>query len=449
VSGGRRTTGDEALRSDGALAELLDDLAPLARRFADEGHRLYLVGGVVRDVMVGRRRSTDDVDLTTDAPPEVIRRLVAPAARALWTQGERFGTIGARIGERAVEITTHRAESYDPGSRKPVAVAFGRDLTVDLSRRDFTINAMALTVPAGELVDPFDGAGDLAARQLRTPLDPEVSFSDDPLRMLRAARFIARFDLQPRPELVQAMAAMGDRLAIVSVERIHDELERLLVLPRPAAGLHLLVATGLLARIAPEVAAAATLDPRFGDRPRWSVGVDAAARAETLPARRALLLWPAAQDPDSGPVSELTRRLRYSAEAQRETAHLVGAFVGVLDGVHDAPATVRRLAVDLAGHLDGFWDALAALRALISVPALAADLDALRWAGEQLGSSGELDRLDPPLDGRAVMEHLGCGPGPVVGEALEVLQSRIVAGGPLDEAQARAELSRWWADRRA
>jgi len=227
------------------LAAVVAAVAPLAERFASAGHRLYLVGGIVRDQWLDQvLGDSADIDLTTDAGPQVVKELVADLATAVWTQGERFGTIGLRHQGHAVEITTHRAETYDAGSRKP-EVVFGDDVGVDLSRRDFTVNAMAIEVPGGDLVDPWGGATDLEARVLRTPLTPEISFSDDPLRMVRAARFSARFDLEPTPELIAAATELRERLRIVAIERIGDELERLFGLPDPERGIRFLVDTGL------------------------------------------------------------------------------------------------------------------------------------------------------------------------------------------------------------
>lgn len=225
-------------------------MAPVAQRFRDAGHRLYLVGGTVRDLLMSSGSLDDsatmDFDATTTARPAEIKTLISGLADAVWTQGERFGTIGMKIGERAYEITTHRAEAYSPDSRKP-DVAFGDSIETDLSRRDFTINAMALelTSDAPELVDPFGGMADLVGRVLRTPLSPEESFNDDPLRMMRAARFISQLKVTPDDALVAAVRAMASRLEIVSMERIHHELDKLLVTDSPTAGLWFLMDTGL------------------------------------------------------------------------------------------------------------------------------------------------------------------------------------------------------------
>ncbi len=243
------------------LRPIIDESAELAALFAAAGRRLYLVGGTVRDAIdarTDRRRSasTDDIDLTTDARPEQIESLIAGWADAVWLQGRKFGTIGALKAGRRFEITTHRAEVYQNSSRKP-DVLFGTDITADLSRRDFTVNAMALSIPELELHDPFDGIGDLAAGRLKTPLDPEVSFSDDPLRMMRAARFISGHSLEPVPELVAAVSSMHHRLSIVSPERVRDELDRLMVVEDPSAGLWFLVQTGLAGQFLPELPALA------------------------------------------------------------------------------------------------------------------------------------------------------------------------------------------------
>ncbi len=235
---------------------LREATAELAQRFAALGHRVYLVGGSVRDALLATNRESPplgDVDLTTDARPDEIEGVLRGWADAVWTQGERFGTIGARRGDQIYEITTHRAEAYVPDSRKP-EVVFGDDLETDLSRRDFTINAMALQLPDMTLVDPFDGIADLAAGRLRTPLDPEVSFRDDPLRMLRAARFLAAYRLQPDPALVEAVRRGHERLGIVSAERIRDELDKLvMVAESPSIGLRFIVETGLAQEFLPEL----------------------------------------------------------------------------------------------------------------------------------------------------------------------------------------------------
>ena len=200
-------------------------------RLAEAGHECFLVGGTVRDALLGERAPDADVDLATDARPDVIEQIVRPWADHVWLQGQRFGTVGCEKSGVKMEITTYRGEVYRPESRKP-EVTYSDDIETDLSRRDFTVNAMALALGEPRLIDPHGGATDLAARVLRTPLSPEVSFSDDPLRMLRAARFVAAYGLVPVPELVAAIEALRHRLEIVSTERIRDELAPALG-PRP------------------------------------------------------------------------------------------------------------------------------------------------------------------------------------------------------------------------
>ncbi|HEY5252671.1 MAG TPA: HDIG domain-containing metalloprotein, partial [Acidimicrobiales bacterium] len=237
---------------------LVDATSDLATRFDKAGYQLYVVGGSVRDVFCSDEPTADsDIDLTTDAVPDEIEKIVSGWADAVWLQGKKWGTVGVRKAGRTIEITTHRAEAYRPDSRKP-DVVFGDSIEVDLSRRDFTVNAMALRLGSSlEIIDPYDGLADLAAGRLRTPLDPEVSFSDDPLRMLRAARFIAGLGLKPDEALVAAVGALHDRLAIVSAERIRDELGKLLVVACPSPGLWFVVETGLAEEFLPELPALA------------------------------------------------------------------------------------------------------------------------------------------------------------------------------------------------
>ncbi len=236
------------------LARIAPVTEELGRRFAEAGEEIALVGGPVRDAMLGRLHN--DLDFTTSARPEVTEKLVKGWAEATWDIGRDFGTIGCRRGEWQVEITTYRSEAYDPESRKPV-VQYGDSLVGDLARRDFTVNAMALSLPEQHLEDPFGGIVDLAHQVLRTPGRPEDSFSDDPLRMMRAARFAAQLGFTVAPEVQEAMAGMADRISIVSAERVRDELVKLLLARDPVRGLRLLVETGLAEQVLPELPALA------------------------------------------------------------------------------------------------------------------------------------------------------------------------------------------------
>jgi poly(A) polymerase len=439
-----------AFFSSARFAAVAAELAPLAERFAAAGHRLYLVGGSVRDLVAGDDRPQFDLDATTPALPAEIKRLLQGWADAIWTQGERFGTIGAMKRtmvdeadtdpvERIFEITTHRAEAYRGDSRKP-EVAFSDDVVADLSRRDFTVNAMAIEMTAASptLVDPFHGADDLAARVLRTPLTPHESFSDDPLRMLRAARFVARYGLRPVDDLVAAVRSMGERLEIVSDERIRDELDKLLVGPVPEVGLRFVVSTGLAPHALPELT-----------DPTSSVGV--AAPLDTVaavPHGHRWARWAAVfvrTDPDA--VRHRMRTLRASTADVESVTQLVEvhhALVARL--VSDEPwrdGEIRRLA-HRAGPLLG--------EVLVLAEASTTDDDRrtrLTDLGERvrlLASREDLGALRPELDGAEVMRALGLPPGRQVGEAMAFLLELRLDGGPIGRDAARHLLTEWWTD---
>ena len=241
---------DAQRRAVGELMRVAPVADDLGRRFEAAGHHLALVGGSVRDALLGRLGN--DLDFTTDARPEVVQGLLRGWADSQWDVGIAFGTVGALKDDYTIEITTYRAESYDRTSRKP-DVTYGDTLEGDLVRRDFTVNAMAVRLPGTTFVDPHDGLADLARGVLRTPGTPESSFSDDPLRMMRAARFAAQLGFAVAPEVVEAMTAMAERITIVSAERVRDELVKLMLAPNPRAGLALLVDTGLADHVLPEL----------------------------------------------------------------------------------------------------------------------------------------------------------------------------------------------------
>lgn len=403
----------------------------LAGAFAAAGHRLYLVGGVVRDLMLGSLTTHDDIDLTTDAHPPGIKALLAPLATDVWSQGERFGTIGARVRGRAVEVTTHRAEAYDPASRKPV-VSFGHSIVDDLSRRDFTINAMAVALPDRELLDPYGGAADLGSGRLRTPLSPAESFGDDPLRMLRAARFLPRFDLDPEPGLEAAAAELAPRLSIVSVERVRDELERLLAVAQPARGLAFLHRTGLLGRAVPALAAL--------DEAARAEACELAAAPGSPRVRRAGLLGPL------GPVAAgpALAALRYPNAEAEATRRLLSAVPAVLDpptGGRSLDETVRRVVDQVGLALMGDLEQLAANIAAVSAAGgPSPDGPAFFHRFHQLAGQEDLADFTPPVDGRRVMQELGLPPGPAVGRALHHLRQHRLADGPMTAEEALALL---------
>jgi poly(A) polymerase len=475
------------------LSPVLRELEPLARRFRDAGHRVYLVGGTVRDLFVAEGRQDFDLDLTTDARPPEIKRCLEGWADAVWTQGERFGTIGAqRIDgerERIYEITTFRAEAYTDDSRKP-HVVFADEIDADLSRRDFTVNAMALELTDNAtptLIDPFGGAVDLATKTLRTPLGPDVSFSDDPLRMLRAARFIAGYQLEPTAELVAAVRDMAERLEIVSPERIRDELDKLIVVDHPSAGLWFLVETGLADQFLPELPAMRLEhDPihRHKDVLTHSIAVvenvrplreyPAIAAGEHEPfdfriTRLAALFHDIGKPRTRGYLegkgttfhhhdavgARMTRKrmnaLRYSNDDVAAVTELVALhlrFHTYSMGWSDS--AVRRYVRDagsLLRELNVLTRSDCTTRNAKKAARLSRRMDELEDRIAELEAAEELAALRPELDGNAVMDQLGLRPGRDVGEAMRFLMDIRLDEGLLGEEAVRARLDEWWAQR--
>lgn len=447
---------------------VLDESAPVAERFVDAGKRIYLVGGIVRDLLLGRESRDPDFDFTTDARPEETKAILDGFADAVWDQGERFGTIGAKVAGRTVEITTHRAEAYRPDSRKP-EVEFSEEIEADLSRRDFTVNAMALSLPEPVLVDPFGGADDLAAGRLRTPAGPEASFSDDPLRMMRAARFVAGYGLTPEDGLVEAVVAMADRIEIVAAERIRDELDKLLVVDDPSAGLWFLVDTGLADRFLPELSKMRLeQDPihRHKDVLAHSIAVTANTRPERI-VRLAALLHDIGK-PRTRSIGEhgvsfhhhevvgarMARKrltaLRYSNDDIESIVRLVELhlrFHTYKMGWTDS--AVRRFVRDAGPELDRLIELTrcdCTTRNARKARALAQRMDELEARIAELQEQEELASIRADLDGRQVMDQLGVEPGPVVGKAMQFLLELRLEEGPLGEDEARRRLDRWWAD---
>jgi len=454
------------------LRPVLERARPLAERFEEAGFGLYLVGGVVRDLLLGRELGPGrDIDLTTDARPADTKRIVKGWAESVWTQGERFGTIGCRRDGWDYEITTHRAEAYDPDSRKP-RVEFAAAIDADLSRRDFTVNAMALALPEPELIDPFGGATDLAAGRLRTPLSPEASFSDDPLRMLRAARFLAGYGLEPEPELTAAVTAMADRLDIVSAERIRDEFDKLVVVDDPSAGLWFLVDTGLIDRFLPEFSRMRLeQDPihRHKDVLTHTIAVVAKTRPERLVRLAALyhdVGKPRTRAIGDGGVSfhhhevvgarmtrDRMRALKYSSDDVEAVSRLV--FLHLRFHTYKmgwTDAAVRRFvrdAGDLLPELIELTRCDCTTRNERKARALARRMDELEARIAELQASEELAAIRPDLDGNQVMARLGLSPGRDVGAALEFLLELRLEEGPLGEEEAGRRLDEWWALRRS
>ncbi|MFE7630869.1 CCA tRNA nucleotidyltransferase [Kocuria sp. NPDC057446] len=452
----------------------------LGRRFSAAGHELSLVGGPVRDLFLGRPAL--DLDFTTDATPDETLAVVSGWADAVWEIGRAFGTIGMRRGDVQLEVTTYRAEAYDADSRKP-QVAFGDSLEDDLFRRDFTINAMALRLPGLELVDPHGGIQDLHARSLRTPGAPEDSFSDDPLRMMRAARFASQLDVEVAPEVQAAMTGMAERIAIVSAERVRDELVKLVCGRRPRRGVDLLVSTGLAGFVLPEVPALQLETDehhRHKDVYQHSLTVmEQAAALESGPEgpvpgpdfalRFAALMHDVGKPAtrrfeDSGAVSfrhhevvgaKLTAKRMRALRFDNDTIRTVGRLVELhmrFYGYGDAEWTdsaVRRYVRD-AGEclqrLHRLTRADVTSRNRRKVARLAAAYDDLEARIEELSAREELDAVRPELDGERIMAVLGIPPGPAVGRAYKFLLDLRLDEGELGPEEAERRLRAWAAD---
>jgi len=464
-----------------AVSELLR-AAPVAlelgRRFDAAGFALALVGGSVRDAMLGRLGT--DLDFTTDARPDDVLVLVRGWADAVWDVGIAFGTVGARKGGWDLEITTYRAEAYDRDSRKP-DVAYGSSLEDDLQRRDFRVNAMAVALPALAFVDPFEGMTDLAAGVLRTPGRPEDSFDDDPLRMLRAARFASQLGFRVAPEVARAMAAMAERLSIVSAERVQTELTKLVLGQQPRAGLEVLVRTGLAAYVLPELPALALeIDEHHRHKDVYehtlTVLEQAIALEPTLPEggpdlvlRLAALLHDIGKPKtrafeDDGKVSfhfhevvgarmarARLKALRYDKSTVEDVSRLVELhlrFHGYAEGAWTDSA-VRRYVRDagpLLERLHALTRSDCTTRNRTKAARLQRAYDSLVTRIEQLRAQEEIDAIRPDLDGTEIMAVLGIPPGPVVGKAYKYLLELRLDRGPVAKDEAEAELRRWYAE---
>lgn len=476
------TTADDDQRRQleqlGRLVDVHPEARELGEAFADAGHELFLVGGSVRDTLRSWRRQPD-LDFATSARPEETEKVLRAWADTVWDTGARFGTISARRGDRQIEITTYRAEEYEAGSRHP-DVTFGEDVEGDLSRRDFTINAMAVRVPDFAFVDPFGGLRDLRDGILRTPIDAERSFGDDPLRMFRLARFVATLGLVPDPAAERAATAMAGAITTISAERVRDELNKLLAGARPSAGIDLLVRTGLAAHVLPEVDRLTTcVDPQQRHKDVYAhtlavvdncVALDEAAANEPDVVLRLAALLHDIGKPDTrrihddgtvtfhhhevvGARSARTRLkdLRYETRTVDDVVELVRLhlrFHTYKMGWNDS--AVRRYVRD-AGHLLERLNAMT--RADVTTAnrrrarRIAARMDELEERIEELRTQEELDRIRPALDGHQIMDHLGLDPGPLVGEAWNHLLELRLERGPLSDEEAYAELDRWASER--
>ncbi len=459
------------------------ELARLSELFGAAGHELSLVGGPVRDAFLGRE--VTDLDLTTDATPDETLAIVNPAADAVWEIGREFGTIGARFGKHTVEITTYRRDAYDGETRRP-DVEFGDDLESDLIRRDFTINAMALRMPDAEhpqprLVDPTGGVDDLLARTLRTPSAPEVSFGDDPLRMLRAARFAAQLGFVLEPAALASARALADRLTIVSAERIGAEIAKLMLAPDPVAGIRLLVDSGSAQQVLPEIPALRLeIDEHAHHKDVYEHSLTALNRAIELEATRghapnlvlrlAVLLHdigkPATRVIEPGGVvtfhhhdvlgaklaAKRLRALRFDNDTVKAVAELIRLhlrFFGYAGGAWSDSA-VRRYVRDAGPLLE--WLHILSRSDVTTRNRRKADelefaYDDLEERIVTLAAEEELAAIRPDLDGEDIMRILGMRPGREVGEAYRFLLEERLEDGPLGADEAERRLREWWSTR--
>lgn len=457
-----------------AVAELLR-VSPVAdelgRRFASAGHELHLVGGSVRDALLGRLG--DDLDFCTDAQPDETLRIVRGWAEAIWETGREFGTIGVQRDGLRLEITTFRAEVYDQVSRNPV-VQYGTSLAEDLKRRDFTVNAMAVSLPEHRFTDPHGGLADLAAKVVRTPAAPEESFRDDPLRMLRAARFAAQLRFAVHPDVRAAMVRMAADLDRITAERIRDEFTKLLCGADPVAGLRLLVDTGLAERFLPELTGLKLeIDEHAQHKDVYEHTLTVVRNAVSYEEdgcdfilRMAALMHdvgkPATKAVGSdGRVSfhhhevvgaRMTKARMKALRFPRETTTKVTALVALHLRFYGygrgewTDSAVRRYvtdAGDLLARLHKLTRSDCTTRNRRKAAGLAADYDALEERIARLAAEEDLARVRPDLDGNAIMALLGVPPGPVVGQAWKHLKEVRLERGPLGRDEAEAELLRW------
>lgn len=456
--------------------------ATLAAAFDSAGHELALVGGPVRDAFLGR--TSGDLDFTTDARPDRILELVTPLASAVWDVGRDFGTIAARVSGQTVEITTYRADSYDQVSRKP-EVEFGDTLEGDLVRRDFTVNAMAVRLPGLVLVDPSGGFDDLLAGILRTPTTPEISFGDDPLRMMRAARFTSQLGMHVDGETFDAMIDMSERITNISAERVNEELSKLLRTERPRAGLELLVETGIADHVLPELPALRLeSDEHHHHKDVYEHSLTVLDQAITLERVR---------HPDDGPDLVLrlaallhdigkpaTRRFESGGQVSFHHHDVVGAKLAKKrlralrydNATIDEVARLIELHLRFFGYTDGAWTDSAVRRYVRDAGPLLERLhiltrsdvttrnkrkaerlafayDDLEKRISELAEQEELAAVRPDLDGAQIMRILGIAPGPDVGAAYRFLLERRLDLGPQSEDEATEALLEWWRTRQS
>jgi poly(A) polymerase len=449
-----------------ALADLLADgsaVMKLAQRFTAASHQLYLVGGPVRDAFLSRPHR--DLDFATDATPDQTLEIVKPVASAVWLQGVDFGTVGVQIEGFHMEITTFRTEKYEPESRHP-KVHFESDIETDLSRRDFTINAMAVRLPDKEPIDPFGGSADLSARLIRTPIDPKASFTDDPLRMLRAFRFASELNFHIDQGVLDAIAELKELIGTVSAERIRDELVRLVCGKAPAQALRLADQTGLTDLFLPELSELKLeQDPVHRHKDVFAHTLAVLERTDPIPELRLAALLHDVGKPKTRHIApdgvsfhhheivgaEMAAARLRALRFPNETVDTVSELIRLHHRFHTyrlgwTDSAVRRYVRD-AGPLLGYLNLLVRADCTTRNPAKARELanrmDELEKRIAELARKEELDQIRPDLDGTQVMAYLGVPPGPIVGEAREVLLEHRLEEGPLGEDEAYRRLGEW------
>jgi poly(A) polymerase len=475
ISENNSTASNRILSALGESADLLKELGEI---FSKNGFEISLVGGPVRDAVLGK--AVKDLDLTTNAKPEEIQKCLKGWADSIWDVGIKFGTVGAKVKDYVFEITTYRTEQYEDTSRKP-SVEFGKTLEEDLARRDFTINAMALRLPSFELVDIYNGLTDLNNKILRTPLDAQISFSEDPLRMLRAARFMSKLDLKPQADLVEAMKKLADRLKIVSMERINDEFNKLLLTDKPRPGIELLVETGVAEHFLPELPALKLeIDEHHHHKDVYQHSLTVLDQVIDLETKHQpqieadLVLRVAALLHDIGKPK--TRKFEGEGRVSFHHHEVVGARLAKkrLEKLRYSNEIIEQVCLLIELHLrfhgygDGKWTDSAVRRyvrdaeeQLIRLHKLTradcttrneAKAEKLRNAYNdleerivELSKQEELKSMRPELDGAEIMQVLNIKPGPGVGKAYQFLLDLRLDKGILGLEKATEELKTWWA----
>lgn len=410
------------------LQTIIQQVDEVRRAFESAGKKIYLVGGIVRDLYGNATNIQNlDIDLTTNATPEEIKAIIKPIADNLWLSGEKFGTIGAHVNGKTIEITTHRSESYLSDSRKPI-VEFSQQIEEDLSRRDFTVNSMAIDLSSKELIDPFNGQKDFADGVLRTPLNPDISFSEDPLRMLRAARFTCRFELTPTKKMVQSMKALAPRLEIVSPERIREEFDKFLEVRNPEPGFKLLLKTKIYKLFLPEINDKENIRKNGGYKSLSQLPIDPLVRLA------ALLLNTSAKE-----CEYRMKKLKYSNERISQTQLLI-----------QSTKTIETKPIDNESYRKWYFQTADLRDTAIELAKINKKLKEIISEMEKtkISLEHELHDFSVPLTGAEIMELLKIQEGPEVGEAVQYLQEIRFQKGPITQGEAEKAIRNWWDEKK-